>query len=96
MLGYPGRGYTVLVMQHGKRRSAAHSPGYRYMLKRLRTARLDADMTQVEVAEAGRPQTFVSKVELGERRIDPIELQQFAGLYRKRITYFLPRPGGLR
>ena len=78
-------------MGHGKRRSAAHSPGYRYLLKRLRKARLDARLTQVEVAQAlGRPQTFISKVELGERRIDPIELQQFATLYRKRIAYFLP------
>ena len=28
--------------------------------------------------------------ELGERRIDPIELQTFAALYRKRLGYFLP------
>ncbi len=78
-------------MGHGKRRSAAHSLGYRYLLKRLRKARLEARLTQVEAAQAlGRRQTFISKVELGERRIDPIELQQFATLYRKRIAYFLP------
>ena len=61
------------------------------MLKRLREARLAAGMTQVEVAKAlGRPQSFVTKCELGERRIDPIELQTFAALYRKRLSYFLP------
>ncbi len=61
------------------------------MLKRLREARLAAGMTQVQVAKAlRRPQSFVTKCELGERRIDPIELQTFAALYRKRLSFFLP------
>ncbi len=83
-------------MEHGKRRpSATHTRGYRYLLRRLREARLDAGFTQVEVAAAlGRHQSFVTKCELGERRIDPIELQQFAKLYRKRISYFLPSAHG--
>jgi len=43
-----------------------------------------------EVAEElDRPQSFVSKVETGERRIDPTELEKFARLYGKPITYFL-------
>ena len=78
-------------MEIRKRRSATHEREYRYMLKRLREARLAAGMTQVQVAEAlGRPQSFITKCELGERRIDPIELQTFAALYRKRLSYFLP------
>lgn len=81
-------------MEHAKRRSATHTPGYKYMLKRLRKARVDAGLTQVEVAKAlRRPQSYVTKCELGERRIDPIELQQFAKLYRKRFSYFLPSGG---
>ena len=80
-------------MEHGKRRrSATHTPEYRLMLKRLRKAREAAGLTQVQVAKKlGRPQSYVTKCELGERRIDPIELQQFARLYRKRLSYFLPR-----
>lgn len=79
-------------MEHGKRRrSATHTPGYRYMLKRLREAREAAHLTQVQVAHRlGRPQSYVTKSELGERRIDPIELKQFARLYRKSLAYFLP------
>ncbi len=81
-------------MGHAKRRSATHTPGYRYMLIRLRKARVEAGLTQVEVAKAlGRPQSYVTKCELGERRIDPIELQRFAKLYRKRFSYFLPSGG---
>ena len=61
------------------------------MLKRLREARELAGLTQVEVAKAlGRTQAWVSKCELGERRIDPLDLQDFARLYRKPFSYFLP------
>ena len=73
-------------------RSATHRPAYRWMLGRLREAREKAGLTQVAVAKRlTRPQSFVSKAELGERRIDPIDLQEFAELYRKPISFFLPR-----
>lgn len=75
------------------RRSATHSAGYRYMLQRLRQARLVAGLTQADAARAlQRPQSFVSKCELGERRMDPLDLQDFARLYRKPLTFFLPKP----
>lgn len=69
---------------------AVHSPQYRAMLARLRQARRDAGFTQVEVALAlGKTQAFVSKCELGERRIDPIDLAVFARLYRRPLAYFV-------
>lgn len=67
-----------------------HTPEYTRMRERLKEARKAAGMTQEHVAEElGRPQSFVSKVETGERRIDPTELEKFARLYGKPITYFL-------
>lgn len=67
-----------------------HPERYREMLGRLREARRAAGLTQVEAAaRLGVPQTFISRVELGERRIDPLELQEFADLYGKPIGYFL-------
>jgi transcriptional regulator with XRE-family HTH domain len=85
---------VLLLMERGKarRRSAVHSSGYQFLLRRLRDARAAAGLTQVEVARAlGRQQSYVTKCELGERRIDPIDLQRFAKLYRKPLSYFLPR-----
>jgi len=84
---------VLLPMEHGKRRrSAVHTPEYRYLLGRLREARVSAGLTQVQVARAlGRHQSYVTKCELGERRIDPIDLQQFAQLYQRPLSYFLPR-----
>jgi transcriptional regulator with XRE-family HTH domain len=66
------------------------APEYQRMLERLRQARTDAGLTQVQVAEQlGVRQTFVSKVELGERRIDPVELARFAAIYGRRVEEFL-------
>lgn len=43
----------------------------------LRSTRLAAGLSQVEVARRlGVPQSFVSKYESGERRLDLIELEQ--------------------
>ncbi|HEV8437455.1 MAG TPA: helix-turn-helix transcriptional regulator [Methylomirabilota bacterium] len=60
------------------------------MLQRLKEARRRAGLTQVEVAAALRkPQSFVSKCESGERRVDVIELDDFAKLYGKAVQFFL-------
>jgi transcriptional regulator with XRE-family HTH domain len=61
------------------------------MLRRLRETREAQGRTQREVAEAlGRPVSYVSKCELAERRMDPIDLLQFARVYGEPITHFLP------
>ncbi|MDP3723710.1 MAG: helix-turn-helix transcriptional regulator [Candidatus Omnitrophota bacterium] len=59
-----------------------YSAEYRAFLQRLKAQRLLRRRTQVEVANAlGKPQSFVSKIERGERRLDPLELKQLAALY---------------
>lgn len=64
---------------------------YQEFTIRLRQARLDAGLSQEEVAERlGVSQSFVSRSENGERRVDVIELQVFAALYQKSFTYFIP------
>lgn len=45
-----------------------------FFLDRLTKARISKNMTQTEVAnKLGKPQSFVSKYESGERRLDVIE-----------------------
>jgi len=71
--------------------SPTFSPRYQEFLVRLRRARLDAGMTQVEVAKAlDKPQSYVSKCETGERRVDVTELQLFAAVYQRPVEDFLP------
>jgi len=63
---------------------------YRKFLKRLQAARMEAGLTQEEVAKLlGKPQSFISKSESGERRVDVVELRHFAEIYQKPVTYFL-------
>jgi len=69
---------------------AGYREQYDAFLKKLRQARLDAGLTQEEVARRlGKPQSFVSKCESGERRVDVIELTRFALLYAKEIDFFI-------
>ncbi len=50
------------------------SPLYRQFLVLMREARDKAGLSQVELAaRLGRPQSFVSKYESGERRLDVAE-----------------------
>lgn len=78
-------------MPRPRRTSAVYDPDYRFMIRRVREAREEAGLTQTQVAEAlDRPLSFVSKCELGERRIDPIDLRKFADLYGKELKYFYP------
>lgn len=59
-------------------------------VERLRTARIEAGLTQVQVAKKiGRPQSHVSNIESGQQRVDVIELKRFAKLYGKDVGYFL-------
>lgn len=70
--------------------SSIYSEKYRLFLQKLKKARLDAGLSQLEVAKLLRkPQSYISKCESGERRIDVIELMEFAKLYKKKIDDFL-------
>lgn len=56
-----------------------HSPDHRAFCGLLVAARQKARLTQYAVAKRlGRPQSFVAKIEGGERRLDVIEFIKFA------------------
>lgn len=58
---------------------STHNPDYQTLLAVLKAARKRTGMSQSDLAERlGNTQTFVSKCERGERRIDAVELVEFA------------------
>ena len=64
---------------------------YRGFLARLREARRKAGLTQAEASRRlGKAQSFLSKCESGERRIDFVELLILADLYGVDIDFFRP------
>lgn len=57
-----------------------HSEDYRTLTAILLEARKSAGLTQQQVADRlGKPQSFVAKVEGGERRIDLVEFVALSG-----------------
>lgn len=51
---------------------------YQLMLAQLRAARENAGLTQYDLARRlGRSQSYVGKCELGERRLDLVQLRDF-------------------
>lgn len=71
------------------KRSRQHAHDYGIFLGRLIQARVEAGMTQTAVAKKlGKPRSFVSKCEQGERRVDIVEARAFARIYNKDVAYF--------
>jgi len=63
---------------------------YRNMIEKLKKARLGAGLKQEDVAsKLEKPQSYVSKIERGERRLDIVELKKIAKIYNKNIIYFI-------
>jgi transcriptional regulator with XRE-family HTH domain len=62
---------------------------YKNILKKVKEARIDAGLTQVEVTQKlKKPQSYISKIERGERRVDVAELSILAKIYKKSLDYF--------
>ena len=60
------------------------------LLRLLRTVREDADIRQKDVAKVlERPQSFVSKYESGERRLDVLELKDVCEAMGTTLTAFV-------
>lgn len=67
-----------------------YSLEYKYLVERLKKARLDANLDQNKVAKLlERSQSYISKVESGQRRIDIIQLKEFGKIYKKDLDYFI-------
>ena len=63
---------------------------YKIIVQKLKKARQSAGLKQNEVAKKlGKPQSYISKIESGERRIDIVELKQLAKIYKKSLDFFM-------
>ena len=66
------------------------SKEYAKIIKRLREARAEVNLRQIDVAKKlKRPQSYISRIESGEYRVDILEIKKLAEIYKKSIDYFL-------
>jgi transcriptional regulator with XRE-family HTH domain len=67
-----------------------YSKEHKYIVEQLKRARQEAGLDQSDVAKLlGKTQSYISKIESGQRRIDIITLKEFAKVYKKDINFFL-------
>jgi|SRR3989339_159442 len=88
---YPILGLYHKRIYHCKYMSkSVYTKDYKEIIERLKTARIEAGLAQQEVADKlGKPQSFLSKIESGERRLDVAEIKKFAVIYKKDISFFI-------
>ena len=83
--------YTSIIIRKGQEMSTIHTPKYRAFLARLIATRKAAGLTQEQVASAlSKPQSYISKCEQGERRLDVIECAELAEMYGVGLDELLP------
>ena len=71
-------------------KKAIYTHEYKRLVEKLRKARTDLGVDQTYVAKKlGTTQSYVSKVESGQLRLDVIQLKELAKIYKKKITDFI-------
>ncbi|MBC8394295.1 MAG: helix-turn-helix transcriptional regulator [Deltaproteobacteria bacterium] len=71
-------------------KKSVYTDQYRAIIEKLKEARLQRGLTQLQVAKTlGVGQSFISKIESGQYRLDILQLQEFAKLYKKPLPSFL-------
>jgi transcriptional regulator with XRE-family HTH domain len=69
---------------------AIYTKDHNAIVERLKKARFEAGLGQVEIAKKlGRTQSYLSKIESGQRRFDVLQLKEFAKLYKKSLDFFV-------
>ena len=69
---------------------AIYSKDHKYIVEQLKKARQEAGLEQEQVAKIlEKTQSYVSKIESGQRRIDIITLKGFAKIYKKSLDFFI-------
>lgn len=71
---------------------AIYSKDHKFLVEQLKKARTEAGLDQIKAAETlGKTQSYISKIESGQRRIDIVQLKEFARVYKKPLEYFIKK-----
>ena len=66
-----------------------YTKGHKELVKKLIEARKKRGLRQEDAAKLlKKTQSYISKIEAGQRRIDLIQLKEFARIYKKDLSFF--------
>lgn len=87
---YSNLEYSHMEYYYNVMKKEIFSKEHKVIVKRLKFARKDSGLTQSEVAEKlTTTQSYISKIESGQVRIDVIMLDKLSQIYEKEINYFI-------
>ncbi|MDP3882873.1 MAG: helix-turn-helix transcriptional regulator [Candidatus Staskawiczbacteria bacterium] len=67
-----------------------YSKDHKFLVEQLKKARRDSGLEQIEVAKLlKKTQSYISKVESGQRKIDVMQLRKFSKIYKKNLDFFI-------
>lgn len=90
MLNYPILGYIFYADTFGFVKKSLHTKQHNILLEILYQFRLNAGLTQSQLAACLQvPQSFVSKYENGERRLDLMELESICACVNVDLLDFI-------
>ena len=71
---------------------AIYSKDHKFVVEQLKKARIEAGLDQEKAAELlKKTQSYISKVESGQRRVDIVQLKEFAKIYKKEVDFFIKK-----
>ena len=69
---------------------AIYTKDHNAIVERLKKARFESGLGQVEASKKlGKTQSYLSKIESGQRRFDVLQLKEFAKIYKKDLSFFI-------
>lgn len=63
---------------------------HKQLVEKLKKARKESGLDQKQAAKLlNKSQSYISKIESGQRRIDVVQLRELAKIYNKPLNYFI-------
>lgn len=78
--------YIIIVIME----KTIYTNDHNFLVKQLKKARIQSGLNQKTAASLlKKSQSYISKIEAGQRRIDITQLKEFIKIYKKDINFFI-------
>ena len=79
-----------MIIKETNMSKTIYSKDHKFLVEQLKKARIEIGLDQANVAKPlGKTQSYISKIESGQRRIDIVQLKNLAKTYKKSLDCFI-------